>query len=384
MGKENKKAEEQEVFETTSPLSFFGEIVETSEDFLNQDLETENEEEEEKGKAEEEIEFFPLESPFDVEEEEEQDEEEEEEEDEDEKNEKGQKKNSKSEKVNTINFLAEKGFIELEEDVEVTEENSEEILEASWEKSIDSAIDEMIEDLPERAKNFFRFVSKGGDPDEFLEKMAINVQTGISKNSDREDEKVLEKALRIKYKADGYDDEDIEDQIQALKDAEKFEKIGQKAFDAIIEKQEKEEAEEVNKINKLLKDKKEKEKAFKQRVNNFVAEAKEVKGLSLSVKDKQSLPKYIYEPAVTLDDGRTLTQIQIDFFEAIGSESPEKLVALAKVLNSDFDFSSIKKKAVTEETRENLKKNQQRSEKTSVKETTGSATKKRRDLADRL
>lgn len=381
------KKEGEEMFQESNPVTFFGveETVENAEAFISKDLVEETSEESEE-EEEEEVTFFAKdpEEAFEVEEEEEEDDEEEEGVDPENKKDKRKANKSSSTSFQSASLLLEKGLIVLDEGEELTEENAEELLENSWDRGFDTAIDEMVADLPDRAKKFLKFVSNGGDPDEFLDKMASNVKKGITKNSDRDDEATLERALKMKLADDGYDAEEIEDQIEALKSADKFTKIGQKAFDNILAKQEDEEEAEVLTAKERLAEKKKVEKVFKEKVSSFVGKIKEAKGLTLSPKDKQELPKYISEPAVTLNNGSTLTQLQVDFFETIASNDPEKLVALAKVMKSDFDLSSFAKKVITDETRNNIKANANRGagKKQEVEKVTGA--RKFKDLADRL
>ena len=65
-------------------------------------------------------------------------------------------------------------------------------------------------------------------------------------------------------------------------------------------------------------------------------------GLPISKQDKTTLPTYISEPTVELQDGRVVSEMQADLFKVMADK--DKIVLLAKLLKSDFDFSSIERK----------------------------------------
>ena len=75
----------------------------------------------------------------------------------------------------------------------------------------------------------------------------------------------------------------------------------------------------------------------------------ETGGLPLSKQDKTSLPTYISEPNVELQDGRYVSEMQADLFKVMADK--DKIVLLAKLLKTDFDFSAIERKKQTQAAR---------------------------------
>lgn len=283
----------------------------------------------------------------------------------------------------TLEFLKEKGLIdfELAEGEVLTDELAEEKLEDFLDDSIDAGVDEAIKDLPDALKDMIKFVNNGGDFGTLLAKMANNVASVINKNTDmtKEENQVL--AVSTDLREQGYDDEYIDTQIQFLKDSGKLETISTKAFDKITTKQEAETADAIEKSTKAKDENKKKQRAFKAELTTHVSSLKEIGGIAITPKDQKDLPAYISDVNVTLADGRVTTGLQQKLFSIFGDK--EKLLLLAKIVQSDFDFSSVKTKGVTEFSKGI--KNDIQNNTISVKGgSKGSSQKQKRSLADML
>lgn len=355
MAKTAKKPEEPfEDFNTsTSASDFFGvtdaqdltDPLTILEEAKKADLESGEEEEEEnaslkkKEEEEEDVKFF---------ESEEEDEEEEEEEEED-PNKKKESPVSKS--TSTLNFLKEKGLIEfeLEEGQELDDESAESLIEEKWEESVEKAAEEFVKELPQEIKNLIKYSAKGGNPYEYLKTLYSNRAGKVHKDMDPEAETTHIAAIEEDLQGQGYDEEYIQAQIEFLKDSKKLETIGKKAFDKIIKAKENLEQQEIERVAKTKQDRKKNIQILKKDVQTFLSEQKEVGGFTITKEDLQVLPQYIAEPSVELEDGREISQLQADIFKAMADKN--KLIMLSKILKTDFDFSSLKKKAVTENVR---------------------------------
>lgn len=308
--------------------------------------------------------------------------EEEEEEEEDEEGEGTQNKDKKPVSVNsksTLEFLKEKGLIDfqLEEGEELTDDLAEAKLEDFIDNSIEEGVAEMIKDLPDPLKNMIKFVNDGGDFSVLLAKMANNVTSSINKNTDITVEANQVLAVKEDLKAQGYDDEYIDTHIEVLKDSGKLEAISKKAFDKIVDSQSKEEQAEVERIAKAKEEAKKKQRAFKTELTSHIGSLKEVGGLSLAPQEQKELPSYISDATVELEDGRVTTGLQRDLFKIFGDK--DKLVLLAKLVKTDFDFSSISKKEVTKFSKE-IEKDLQNAK--TLKGYQGSSRKPKKSLAD--
>jgi hypothetical protein len=247
----------------------------------------------------------------------------------------------------TLEFLKEKGYVDytLEEGAELTEEEAEELLEDSWEASVDSAVEDTIKDLPQRVKDLIKFATKGGNVEELLAKMANQVTSGINKNSDITKEKTQIAALEVDLRALGYDKEEIDSQIEYLKDSGKLAARGTKAFEKIVAQQEQEATTAVQQQAAVLASKKAKAREYKSSLTTHITSLKEIGGLPITKGDKETLPTYISDPTIELEDGRVISGLQADLFKVMADK--DKIVLLAKVLKSDFNFGAIKRKEET-------------------------------------
>ena len=262
----------------------------------------------------------------------------------------------KSEAGKTLEFLKGKNIFSFEEDEEITDENADDLLEDKWEEAIEYSIKERLEGLPEEGKNFLKFVSKGGNANEYLKTLSSVANSPINKDSDISDVKIQEASVKEDLKMQGYDEEYIETHIKVLKDSGKLEDISKKAYDKIVGKQKEAEEQRIAAIEQANKNKKEQSRKFKTSMSEFLRENKEVDGYKITPKEKKDIVDYVYNPNVELEDGRKITGIQADIFKAMGDK--KKLVLLSKIFKNDFDLSFVADKAVSEDNkkkRDNLR-----------------------------
>jgi len=251
----------------------------------------------------------------------------------------------------TLEFLKEKGLVdyELEDGVELTEEDAEHLLEDSWEKALELEVEATIKDLPQDIKDLVKFASKGGNVGELLGKMIQHATSGITKDSDIDNEDVQVLAVTMDLKSQGYDQEYIDSQIEFLKEKDKLEGIAKKSYNKIIEAQENETAGQVQRQKDIAESRKKQAREYKTNITSHINSLNETGGLPLSKQDKTSLPTYISEPNVELQDGRFVSEMQADLFKVMADK--DKIVLLAKLLKTDFDFSAIERKKQTQAAR---------------------------------
>ena len=244
----------------------------------------------------------------------------------------------------TLEFLKEKGLVdyELEEGKELTEEEAENLLEDSWEKALEAEVESTIKDLPQDIKDLIKFASKGGNVGELLGKMVQHATSGLTKNSDISNEDVQVLAVTMDLRNQGYDQEYIDDQIEFLKEKDKLEGIAKKSYDKIIAEQEAETAGQVERQKETAELRKKQAREYKSNITTHINGLAETNGLPISKQDKLSLPTYISEPNVELQDGRFVSEMQADLFKVMADK--DKIVLLAKLLKTDFDFSAIERK----------------------------------------
>lgn len=307
------------------------------------------------------------------------------EEDEDENKQKNPQTASTSKPTNlkALEFLKEKGLVkfEVEDGKTLTEEEAEGLIEDSWEAGIEEALDQEIKELPEEVKNLIKYATKGGNVGELLSKMVTYATSPINKNSDISLETTQIAAITADLRSQDFDQEYIDTQIEFLKDSGKLATIGEKAYNKIVAAQEKEIQQEVQNKKAEVENNKIKAREYKLKVTNHVNSLTEVGGLPLSKEDKKILPIYISEPTVELKDGRFVSELQADIFKAMSD--PNKIVLLAKLVKSDFDFSAVVRRGVTQQSNE-VKKVIQNADKTALKSSETVRNVSKKSLADRL
>lgn len=251
----------------------------------------------------------------------------------------------------TLEFLKEKGLVdyELEEGKELTEEEAEHLIEDSWEKALEAEVESTIKDLPQDIKDLIKFASKGGNVGELLGKMVQHATSGITKNSDIENEDVQVLAITMDLKNQGYDQEYIDSQVEFLKDSNKLGIISKKSFDKIVAEQEAETAGQVQRQKENIESRKKQAREYKTNITTHINSLNEMGGLPISKQDKTVLPTYISEPTVELQDGRFVSEMQADLFKVMADK--DKIVLLAKLLKTDFDFSAIERRKQTQAAR---------------------------------
>jgi hypothetical protein len=294
--------------------------------------------------------------------------------DEDEVTTKGKESASIVSSKTTLAFLKEKGLVDYDEDPEnpLTDDDAENLLEDSWEKSVEAEVEATIKDLPAELKELIKFASKGGDVGELLGKMVQHATSGINKNSDLNNEDVQILAVTMDLRNQGYDQEDIDTQIEFLKEKDKLETVAKKAFDKIVVQQETETAGQVQNQKDAVEYRKKQAREYKTNITTHINSLDEMGGLPISKQDKTTLPTYISEPNVELQDGRFVSEMQADLFKVMADK--DKIVLLAKLLKTDFDFSSIERKKLTQASR-GIRDEVQRVDKTQRVSNTGGGQK---------
>ena len=125
--------------------------------------------------------------------------------------------------------------------------------------------------------------------------------------------------------------------------------ISKKSFEKIVAEQEAETAGQVQRQKENIESRKKQAREYKTNITTHINSLNEMGGLPISKQDKTVLPTYISEPTVELQDGRYVSEMQADLFKVMADK--DKIVLLAKLLKTDFDFSAIERKKQTQAAR---------------------------------
>jgi len=288
----------------------------------------------------------------------------------------------KTSKISSLEMLKEKGLVnyELEEGEELTEAKAEELLEDSYEESLNNKVKDLFEDMPPMVKELNKFVLDGGSPEEFMEAYRAGNSSVITRDMDMTKESNQELVVRKALEEQGHDADYIETQLEFLKEKDKLEMMSEKHYSKWEKADEDNKKDLIKRQEDYKKQLKENERALKSNVSNFITEHKEVNGLKFSTQDKTVLPNYMSKRNVKLENGQEITEMQRDLYGAMQDEN--KAILIAKLLKSDFDFSSLKNSAATEVTKK--AKEELRRNKKSQPPKAGSSMGKRKSLADFL
>tara|TARA_R110002050_G_scaffold229417_1_gene365040 strand:- start:6668 stop:7861 length:1194 start_codon:yes stop_codon:yes gene_type:complete len=289
----------------------------------------------------------------------------------------------KASKITSLEMLKEKGLVdyELEEGEELTETKAEELLEDGFETSLNNKVKDLFEDMPPMVKDLNKFVLDGGSPEDFLEAYKTRGNSVITEDMDMSEEANQELVVRRGLQEEGHDEDYIETQLEFLKEKDKLEMMAEKRYNKWETNNKENKKELLKRQEDYRKSLKENERTLKGTVSTFITDNKEVNGLKFSSQDKTVLPNYMSKRNVKLENGQEITEMQRDLYTAMQDES--KAILIAKLLKTDFDFSSIKNSATTDVTKK-AKEELRRSKSTKQPPKAGSSMGKRKSLADYL
>jgi hypothetical protein len=240
--------------------------------------------------------------------------------------------------------LKEKGLLDMEELPEdVDSEQLLTIIEDTLEANVKQGVEETIKDLPENVKELLSYTLNGGSMEDFISLYAKDQE--ISLGTDMEKEANQVKFMRMIMSEEGYDDDDIEEQIKYLKESDKLEAISAKRFTKWKENQKKsiEQAKEEQKKN--IERQKIEERKLKENLSKIIKESDKIGQLPISARDKETLTSYMTDRTLRTDDGNYVTKFYNDLSKAVKNE--KSFIQLAKLLrdmkDGDFDFKTIEK-----------------------------------------
>jgi len=251
---------------------------------------------------------------------------------------------SPSNAILALDYLKRLGIVNYEPEGELTEETAEEIIKNSIDEEASKRLEALINSMPKEIAELNKHILNGGDP--------LDYDGFSSKETDHET------IVREQLEKEGLDQEDIDDQVEYLKNNGRLEKRANfysSKLQKELENQQKAENENRQKQDEDAR------LSLKSRIGSFLESKNDVKGLKLSNDEKTSLPDYMTERKFKTDSGLSITGMQKDLQQALQNE--EKAVLLAKMLRNDFDFKELKTKIETD-TSKKLKDNIQRSKQT--------------------
>lgn len=245
--------------------------------------------------------------------------------------------------------MKEKGVfkhVEIEDDAEINEDRFLELQEEESEGRATEIVKDLFADFDDDTQAFIRFKQAGGSTQQFFATYQEgSILTGL--NPDNEADQVS--FLRQHYLKEGIEPEDIDGKIDWHKENGNTKKYFDKYYNVAKIKDE-------AKKEKLEQDALDRENTIKKNRAQYLADmtakvvqSKEVKGIPLTKEDHRQLGDYIAKPAFKIANNRFISTFQKDLNDAL--QDQETTIAIAKLLKSKFDLSSVKTKAETRQSK---------------------------------
>jgi len=241
----------------------------------------------------------------------------------------------------------------VEPELPSTPEEFKELWESQAQDRAASYLESYLSKFGEDRRELFDAIfEKGVDPKEYI---PVYNKVQDWSNTNIEDETNQEKVVREYYKRIKWEDADINDQIEYLKDTVKLEDFSKKFLNKIIEedKQELRNQEQENE-RKILAEKR-LDAEQKQNFTKILQEAiktKELEGFPVTEKIAQETFDFIYTKKWKTQSGEQLTDLDKFILESKNPQNHKTRVLLGLLAKNNFDLSKVKKVAVSKESNE--------------------------------
>ena len=231
--------------------------------------------------------------------------------------------------------------IDFEEDADISD-----VIDNEIESRVEETMEGFFEELDEDAIAFLKYKKSGGDTKKFFESLKAATD---NPSGDIDDQSHQENLVKYGLKQEGYDDEDIEDKIEWLKEGGKLQRHAEKyekKFEQQKEDYKKKMLEEQKKQDQIAREQREKlSDDLKQRLSDIES----IGHFTFNKEDKRNLHSYMTKAKVKVGKNNYLTQMQSDLQNAF--QDPEKILVIAKLLKNDFDISDIIRNTETKVTK---------------------------------
>lgn len=239
-------------------------------------------------------------------------------------------------------WAADEGLVEPIEDGKKVE--SEDDLKEVITKTINKGIEEYKSSHPEEVQKFLDYVEAGGNPRDFHR---LYYEEASWKDADLENENHQEQIVRAALNKTGMDKEDIDEQINDLKDLGKLEGLAKKHLSKLIAEEDAEKESLVQAQKEYQKRQAEQAKKAWDDFRDNLYKKEEVNGFKLTPKVKDDLWNYMTK--VDKKSGKTPLQIHNET-----NENAQILYAYLAMNN--WDLSKLERQVKTKVTAELSKK----------------------------
>jgi hypothetical protein len=203
------------------------------------------------------------------------------------------------------------------------------------------------EELDEDARAFIKFKREGGSTADFF-----NIYREVSDipEGDLEDESYQDEVIRYQLELEGWDNDEIEDRLEYLKESGK-KLVQAKKYEAKIKEQREEEKKRLlEETERQNKSRALQEESYKKEIKDVLDNTDEIKGFKITPQEKYTILNMLTKKDYKTPNKTFVTGFQKKLAEVF--QDSEKTILLAKLLNNDFDFSQFEKKVIDKKTKE--------------------------------
>lgn len=203
-----------------------------------------------------------------------------------------------------VDEVAQQFGLELEEDTPDTLEGINKVVREASTKMAEQQMSQVWEAFPD-VKEYAEYRANGGDPDSFRENyLSANSYSDLNvENTDHQ--KML---VKEQMKEQGFDDSDIQDEINELSDANLLQNKAKRAQKYLTKKQEKKKQELVQQQKQKAQQQKQQIQQEWNQIENTIEESDQFKGLKIPETEKSDFYKWMREPQ---QDGKTQREKQL-------------------------------------------------------------------------
>jgi hypothetical protein len=251
--------------------------------------------------------------------------------------------------------------IEVKDDEEIDQEIFFEKLEEEVNSRVSETFEAFFEELDEDGKAFLKFKKDGGTTADFFRTYGNN-EIGVT-DFDPENKDQVKAVLQFYFThVDKLDAEELQDKLDWLEENGKSKTYAEKYFNKINEAKSKQRAALLASQQQQIADREENTKKFVASLTETLEKTDEVAKFKFSKEDKKNLPSLITKPTVKVGKNKYIPSFNAKLGNILRAETPEnkqKLLLLAKLVESDFDVKDLITEAETKVARKTKSKLQE-------------------------
>lgn len=252
-------------------------------------------------------------------------------------------------------------FSEYEDDEEKVE--TPEQLKAKFEREKIKGANEQIQNFlskfgPKHIDAFNAIFVKGADPEVYYQKQA---EIESYQNADIEDIATQEKVVKALYKKKfpNWSEERLNKKIENLKTVDDLQDEAEAALEFLVSEEKASIEKQAEESRKALEARQYQEKFYKDSINELISEKlskKEFDGIPVTNKFAAEVNDFMLTKKwENKDSGETFSEFDMFLRELKDPKNYETALKIAMLARNNFDFSKIKSKAISEETKELFK-----------------------------